>query len=74
MRGLPFVPSVLGGNRPNVNDKAEAARRAATFLRAQVVTARRKLEGLTKELAAVEAQLEDARKACGHCGNCSACA
>jgi hypothetical protein len=73
VRGLPYVPSVLGGSRPSVNDDADITRRKIAYLRPQVADTRAKLAKLEAELGVEEKRLDKAKRLCKNCGNCTAC-
>jgi len=73
MRGTPYVPSVLGGSRPNTNDDADITRRRIAYLIPELRQAREQVAKLEAELKAENKKLDKAIRLCKNCGNCSAC-
>lgn len=68
------VPSVIGGNRPNVRDDAQMAFRAAQHTKAEVSKTEEKLRQLKARYEAEESMRKSlCAKATGKCGSCSAC-
>jgi hypothetical protein len=71
--GLPAIPSVIGGVRPNVRDDAAMVVRKVRYMRAEIDKTKAKLAKMYADLAPEEEALEYMRLQCGYCGHCSAC-